>query len=49
MQNHTFPPSCCFDNGNGTATEPCTEEKAKDKIVEVWYGRLGAALMASKR
>lgn len=48
MKNHTFPPYCCLDDGNGTATEPCTKEKADDNVVQVWYGRLGAALMSSK-
>ncbi|XP_012899774.1 tetraspanin-1 isoform X2 [Mustela putorius furo] len=40
MKNHTFPPYCCADNGNGTAVEPCTEEKAKDKTVQGCFSQL---------
>lgn len=39
-ENHVFPPYCCFDNVNGTTTEPCTEEKAENKTVQGCFHQL---------
>ncbi|XP_006729082.1 tetraspanin-1 [Leptonychotes weddellii] len=38
--HHTFPPYCCSDSGNGTATGPCTKEKANDTIVQGCFSQL---------
>ncbi|XP_005629095.1 tetraspanin-1 [Canis lupus baileyi] len=40
LKNHTFPPYCCSNSGNGTATEACTEERAKDNIVQGCFSQL---------
>ncbi|KAF6345943.1 tetraspanin 1 [Rhinolophus ferrumequinum] len=39
-ENHVFPPYCCFDNVNGTTTEPCTQEKAENKTVQGCFHQL---------
>lgn len=39
-ENHVFPPYCCFDNVNGTTTEPCTQENAENKTVQGCFHQL---------
>lgn len=39
-ENHVFPPYCCFDNVNGTTTEPCTQEKAENMTVQGCFHQL---------
>lgn len=40
VENKVFPPYCCFDHVNDTATEPCTKEKAENKAVQGCFSQL---------
>lgn len=40
VENHVFPPYCCFDYVNDTASEPCTEEKAENKTIQGCFSQL---------
>lgn len=40
VKNHVFPPYCCFDYVNDTASEPCTEEKAENKTIQGCFSQL---------
>ncbi|KAM8790627.1 tetraspanin-1 [Rhynchonycteris naso] len=40
MENNVFPPYCCFDEVNGTVTEPCTKKAAEDQAVQGCFKQL---------